>query len=109
MAEGILELTDENFHAEILDKPGAALVDFWAPWCGPCRQIAPLVETLAEQYQGRLAVAKVNVDAAAQTPGRYGIMSIPTIMLFKDGQPQETLIGVQTKETLVEKIEEILA
>ncbi len=108
MAGMIKDLQDQDFQGEVLDSSGVVLVDFWAPWCGPCRQIAPIVEKLSQRYDGQVKVAKVNVDDAAAIPGRYGIMSIPTIMLFKDGQPMETLVGVQPEAVLVEKIEELL-
>lgn len=99
-----LELTDGNFSGEIAQ--GLTLVDFWAPWCGPCRIIGPVIEELAGQYEGRVKVGKVNVDDNPQTAGQFRVMSIPTLILFKDGQPVEMLVGAQPKrafETLLDK------
>ncbi len=99
-----LELTDTNFNDEI--STGLTLVDFWAPWCGPCRIIAPVIEELAGQYEGRVKIGKVNVDENPVTQGQYRVMSIPTLILFKDGQPVEGVVGAQPKrafETLLDK------
>ena len=99
-----VELTDGNFTSEIAD--GLTLVDFWAPWCGPCRIIAPVIEELAGQYEGRVKVAKVNVDENPATSGQFRVMSIPTMILFKDGQPVEGMVGAQPKrafESLLDK------
>lgn len=99
-----LELTDTNFNDEIAS--GLTLVDFWAPWCGPCRIIAPVIEELAGQYEGRVKIGKVNVDENPVTQGQYRVMSIPTLILFKDGQPVEGVVGAQPKrafETLLDK------
>ncbi|MCD0170483.1 thioredoxin [Deinococcus sp. 23YEL01] len=99
-----VELTDSNFNDEIAS--GLTLVDFWAPWCGPCRIIAPVIEELAGQYEGRVKIGKVNVDENPVTQGQYRVMSIPTLILFKDGQPVEGVVGAQPKrafETLLDK------
>lgn len=99
-----VELTDSNFNDEIAS--GLTLVDFWAPWCGPCRIIAPVIEELAGQYEGRVKIGKVNVDENPVTQGQYRVMSIPTLILFKDGQPIEGVVGAQPKrafETLLDK------
>ncbi|AXG98876.1 thioredoxin [Deinococcus wulumuqiensis] len=99
-----VELTDGNFTSEIAQ--GLTLVDFWAPWCGPCRIIAPVIEELAGQYEGRVKVAKVNVDDNPATSGQFRVMSIPTMILFKDGQPVEGMVGAQPKrafESLLDK------
>ncbi|WP_339096793.1 thioredoxin [Deinococcus sp. VB343] len=98
------ELTDSNFKDETAS--GLTLVDFWAPWCGPCRIIAPVIEELAGQYEGRVKVAKVNVDENPATSGQFRVMSIPTMILFKDGQPVEGMVGAQPKrafEALLDK------
>lgn len=99
-----VELTDSNFSSET--SQGLTLVDFWAPWCGPCRIIAPVVEELAGQYDGRVKIGKLNVDDNPAVAGMYRVMSIPTLILFKDGQPVEALVGAQPKrafEALLDK------
>lgn len=99
-----VELTDSNFQSETAQ--GLTLVDFWAPWCAPCRIIAPVVEELASQYEGRVKVGKLNVDDNPGISGQYRVMSIPTLILFKDGQPVEGMVGAQPKrafEALLDK------
>ncbi|MPY68323.1 thioredoxin [Deinococcus sp. SDU3-2] len=99
-----VELTDSTFQSETAE--GLTLVDFWAPWCGPCRIIAPVIEELAGQYEGRVKVAKLNVDDNPSVSGQYRVMSIPTMILFKDGQPVEGMVGAQPKrafEALLDK------
>jgi thioredoxin 1 len=98
--EVLLHVGDEDFEAQILKADRPALVDFWAPWCGPCRAIAPAVETLADEYRDRLKVAKINIDDHPKTASAYGVMSIPTLILFKDGKVQDTLVGLVPKERL---------
>jgi len=105
----IIELNDSSFQTEVLESETPVLVDFWAVWCGPCRMIAPVFEELAEEYAGKVKFAKVNVDEVSEVVGRYGIMSIPTIMLFEGGNPVETLVGVQPKERYVELLDEAIS
>lgn len=104
-----IEVTDATFEAEVLKADLPVLVDFWAAWCGPCKMIAPIVEELAKDYAGKLKVCKLNVDENNQTAAQFGIMSIPTLMLFKGGKPVERLIGYMPKAKLVEKISPHLA
>lgn len=99
------ELTDTNFEQEVLQKKGIALVDFWAEWCGPCRQITPIVEDLAKDYDGKALVAKVDVDENAELTQRYGVRNIPTILILKDGEVVDKHVGFATKEALAQKIE----
>jgi thioredoxin 1 len=101
----IVEVTDDNFEQEVLQADQPVFVDFWAVWCGPCRMIAPVFEELSEEYAGKVKFVKVNVDEVTKSVANYGIMSIPTLMLFKDGQPEETLVGVQPKEKLAEVLD----
>ncbi|QIA27157.1 thioredoxin [Thermaerobacter sp. PB12/4term] len=104
MAAGILDLTADQFDAEVLQSDQPVLVDFWAPWCGPCRMIAPIVEEIAQEYAGRLKVAKLNVDDHGVIAGRYGVMSIPTLLVFKGGQPVARIVGFRPKEELEQEI-----
>ncbi len=101
-------VTDQTFEKEVLQSEGVSLVDFWAPWCGPCRMIGPIVDDLSQEYAGRVNVLKMNVDENPETPGRFGIMGIPTLLLFKDGALVDTMVGLQSKETLVQRINKAL-
>ncbi|MBN1870221.1 MAG: thioredoxin [Candidatus Omnitrophica bacterium] len=96
----VLNVTGENFEAEVLKSSLPVLVDFWAEWCGPCRMVGPIVDQIAEELQGKLKVAKVNVDDAQDLAGGYQIMSIPTLLLFKGGKPVEQIIGAVSKDQL---------
>ena len=96
----VIHLTDSNFQAEVLQTNKPVLVDFWAPWCGPCRMIGPVVEDLAAENAGKAKVAKVNVDESPATASAYGITSIPTLMIFKDGKPIDQFVGLQSKAQL---------
>jgi thioredoxin 1 len=100
MSEHILYATDATFAAEVLQAPLPVLVDYWAEWCGPCRSIAPILEEVAKEYAGRLTVAKLNVDENQQTPQKYGIRGIPTLMLFKNGNIEATKVGAVSKSQL---------
>jgi thioredoxin 1 len=99
-------LTDDNFQNETQD--GLVLVDFWAPWCGPCRMVSPVIEGLAGDYEGKLKVGKVNVDDNQQVAMQFRVMSIPTVILFKDGQPVETMIGAQPKSAYQARLQPYL-
>lgn len=100
-------LTDANFQHEVLHSDIPVLVDFWAPWCQPCKMIAPSLEELSKEMAGKVKIAKLNVDEN-ETAGRYGIMSLPTLVIFKGGQPVKTMIGAQSKENIKKGIEEVL-
>ena len=97
-------LTDQNFKEEILSSEILALVDFWAPWCGPCKMVSPAVEEIANQYDGKIKVGKLNVDEAPVIASRYSIMSIPTLMIFKGGEVVDRIIGAVPKEHIEEKV-----
>ena len=105
-SENLKTLTDSNFDNET--KDGVILVDFWADWCAPCRRLAPTVDALAEEYNGRITVAKLNVDENPNVPGRFMIRGIPTLLLFKNGQLAETLVGLAPKEHIARLIDKHL-
>jgi len=100
MAENVIELTNENFESEALKSELPVLIDFWAEWCGPCRMVAPTVAELASEYEGKVKVCKLNVDNAREVAARYGIRSIPTLILLSQGEVKDTIIGAQPKESL---------
>lgn len=102
---GVPEFDDTNFDAEVLQSNEVVLVDFWAPWCGPCRQIAPLIEQLASENSGSAKIGKLNVDDAPGAAQNYGVSSIPTLMLFKNGEVVERFVGAQPKARLQEAID----
>ncbi len=97
-------VTDGDFEAKVEKAQGVILIDFWAEWCGPCKMIAPIVEQIAAEHSGKLTVGKLDVDSNTHTAMKYGVMSIPTLILFKDGQPVERLVGYMPKERLLAKI-----
>ena len=101
----LVQVTDDTFEKEIEQHSGLAMVDFWAVWCGPCQVIAPVVEQLAQEYEGRLKVGKIDVDTNPATAMRYGVRSIPSVLMFKDGKHVETVVGAVPKAQLVERIE----
>jgi len=105
MAGNVIEFNDANFKTEVLQNTDPVLVDFWAPWCGPCRQIAPMVEQLAEEYQGSVKIGKLNIDDSPESPNSYGVSAIPTIMLFKGGQVVDRFVGVQPKSRLQQALD----
>ncbi len=101
-----IQVTDANFDAVVLQSQLPVLVDFWAPWCGPCRAIGPVVEELASEYEGKLQIVKMNVDDSPATPGKYGIRAIPTLILFRNGEVVEQVTGAVSKASIVSMIEE---
>ena len=104
----IQRVTDETFEPEVLKSETPVLVDYWAEWCGPCKSIAPILEDVAKEYEGRLKIAKINVDENQLTPARFGIRGIPTLMLFKNGEIAATKVGALPKSKLYEWVEESL-
>jgi thioredoxin 1 len=101
-----VELTSENFEETVAN--GVTLVDFWAPWCGPCRMIAPVIEELAEEYDGKATIAKVNTDEQQELAVKFGIRSIPTILFFKDGEVVDQMVGAASKDVFAEKLNALL-
>lgn len=105
----IRELTDAEFESEVLQANVPVLVDFWAPWCGPCRAIAPLLEELAGEYQGRVKICKINVDDHNSAASRFGVRSIPNLIVFKNGKVAEQLVGTRPKSQLAKALDDALA
>jgi thioredoxin len=103
-----LEVTDSTFEQEVLQSKQPVLVDFWAVWCGPCRAVAPIVEEIAGEYEGQLKVMKLDVDNNPQTAMSYGVQSIPTLLVFKDGNPAERIIGAVPKKVITDKLQSVL-
>ena len=102
------EVTDSSFESEVLKSPTPVLVDFWAPWCGPCRMVAPVVEELSSEYDGKVKFVKLNTDENVATASRYGIRSIPTLLVFKQGQPVGQIIGFRPKGDLKKRLDAVL-
>jgi thioredoxin 1 len=100
VSEQILYVTDDTFEQEVINSSNPVLVDYWAEWCGPCKMIAPILEEIASEYTGKVRLAKLNIDENPQTPPRYGIRGIPTLMLFKDGNVEATKVGALSKSQL---------
>lgn len=105
MSENIVNVTDASFEEDVLKAEGAVLVDYWAEWCGPCKMIAPVLEEIAKEYEGQLKVCKLNIDEHSDTPPKFGIRGIPTLMLFKGGNVEATKVGALSKSQLAAFIE----
>jgi thioredoxin 1 len=108
MADNIVQVSDDTFENEVLKSPLPVLIDFWAPWCGPCRAIAPIVDQLADEYAGKLKIVKMNVDDNPRTPANYGVRGIPNLILFKNGQVQQQIVGAVPKSHLVKAISTVV-
>ena len=104
-----VEVTEQNFDQDVLQSSTPVLVDFWAPWCAPCRRLAPLVDELAEEYDGKVSFKKLNTDQSPSIAQRYGVFSIPTLLVFKDGQPIKQVVGLRPKRDLKQNLDEALA
>ncbi len=103
----VLQLTDQNFQTEVLNYQGIVLVDFWAPWCGPCQVMGPIVEELAGEYRGKVKMGKLNIDENPKTTTSFQVMSIPTLVFFKNGRVIEQVVGIQAKEVLKLKLDSL--
>ena len=103
-----ITLNSDNFKSEVLDSSVPVLVDFWATWCGPCRMVGPIVEELAEDYDGKAKIGKVNTEENAALAGEYGVISIPTLLIFKDGKPVDQIIGAVPKNIIAQKLDSVI-
>ena len=108
-SDKVAHVTDSNFELEVMKSPTPVLVDFWAPWCGPCKAIAPIVDELADDYAGKLKVVKVNVDDNPMTPARFGVRGIPNLIILKNGQVAEQIVGAVPKQNLVRAVDTAIA
>jgi len=104
----LLQVTDGNFEEEIVNSDIPAMVDFWAEWCGPCKMVGPVVEELAQEYKGKIKIAKMDVDSNRDTPAKFGIRNIPTLILFKDGEVAKMIIGAQPKSQIYGELKKLL-
>ncbi len=102
-------VTDATFQADVLQSPLPVLVDFWAPWCGPCKMMGPIIDELATEYEGKAKIVKLNVDENPETPGQFNVMSIPTFVMFKEGKPVATFIGAKPKESVKKEIDNAIS
>jgi thioredoxin len=109
MAASVQEITDQSFQRDVLQNPLPVVVDFWAPWCGPCKKIEPIMEELAGEYAGRISVAKLDIATSPQTAATYGIRSIPALVFFKDGHVASSLIGAQPRHKIEEQIQRVIS
>ena len=108
MAGNIVALSDQNFEAEVIQSPTPVLVDFWAPWCGPCKALAPIIAELADEYAGRVKIAKLDIDNNRQSAGQYDIQSVPTMIIFQQAQPVKKFVGLTPKNRIAAALDELL-
>ena len=109
MAENVIEFTDNDFESDVIKAGTPVLVDFWAEWCGPCKMIGPIVEEIANEYAGRIKVGKMNVDLNPVVPPQYGIRSIPSLLIFKDGAVSDQIVGAVPKNNITDVLDKVLA